>query len=173
MKLLNFILVAILFLCLCCQNPNPNVTQDGEDEFQHLKLDRQLNKKDKKFEDLIYVPIYSDIYFDIANQNLLLAATLSIRNTSFSDSLFVSTIDYYNTEGSLVKRYIDSPIVLMPMATINYVIEREDTSGGPGANFIIELSSDNSDAKPLVQAIMTGNSGNKGFAFSIDGYSVK
>lgn len=168
----NLIAIVILFCC-SCQNPDPNVTQYGEDEFKHMKLDRKLNQKDKKFEDVIYVPIYSDIYFDRTNQNLLLAATLSIRNTSFSDSLFVSKIDYYNTEGSLVKQYIDSPIVLMPMATINYVIEREDNSGGPGANFIVQLSSDNSNIKPLVQAIMTGKSGNKGFSFSTDGYSLK
>lgn len=57
------------------------------------------------------------------------------------------------------------------MATVNYVIEKEDTSGGPGANFLVELSSNNL-IKPLIQAIMIGENGNKGFAFSTDGYSI-
>jgi hypothetical protein len=103
-----------------------------------------------------------------------LAATLSIRNTSYSDSLFVTTIDYFNTEGNLVKNYIDNPISLPPMATINYVIEKEDDTGGAGANFIVSLTSRSKFVKPIIQAIMIGENGeNKGFAFAIDGYSIK
>ena len=59
------------------------------------------------------------------------------------------------------------------MATINYVIEREDDTGGSGANFIVKLSAKNEDVKPLIQAVMIGQYGNKGFAFSTDGYSIK
>ena len=119
------------------------------------------------------MPIYSDIYADQQEQKLLLSATLSIRNTSLNDTLFVSKIDYYNTEGDLVRSYIDNPISLSPMGTINYVIEKDDDTGGSGANFIVELSSKNKKIKPLIQAIMLGYSGNKSFAFSTDGYSVK
>lgn len=60
------------------------------------------------------------------------------------------------------------------MATVNYVIEKEDDTGGTGANFLVELSAKNPTIKPLIQAIMIGHSGNnKGFSFSTDGYSVK
>jgi len=158
-------------MTMACSNPDPNTTKAGEDELKSLELNRALSEKDKRFEYVIYVPIYSDIYLDRTNQRSLLSATLSIRNTSFSDSLFIPTVDYYNTEGHLVRNYIEQPIVLSPMATVNYVIEKEDTSGGPGANFIVKLYSDN-EIKPVIQAIMIGASGNKGFAFSNDGYLI-
>ena len=59
------------------------------------------------------------------------------------------------------------------MATVNYVIEREDDSGGSGANFIVKLSAKSEKVKPIIQAVMIGHVGNKGFAFSTDGYSIK
>ncbi len=169
----NYVVLFLLILLFAaCGSPDPNATRSGEDELKSLELDRALSKKDKKYEDVVYVPIYSDIYIDRVTQSSLLSATLSVRNTSPNDSLFVSNIDYYNTEGDLVKKFINQPIGLAPMATVNYVIEREDTSGGPGANFIVKLYSNNK-IKPLIQAVMIGENGNKGFAFSTDGYSIE
>ncbi len=172
MKTLQILTILITIFLISCEAPDPNATQTGENELESLELERDLVKADKKFEDIIYVPIYSDIYVDKVNQNSLLVATLSIRNTSLTDSLFVSKIDYYNTQGDLVRSYLDRPIALSGMATVNYVIEKDDTAGGSGANFIINLSSDH-DLKPLIQAIMIGENGNKGFSFSTDGYSIK
>jgi hypothetical protein len=172
MKTYLMLLVPLFVLIFGCASPDPNSTKSGEDELKSLELDRALSKNDRKFEDVLYVPIYSDIYIDKVIQSSLLSATLSIRNTSLNDSLFVTKIDYYNTEGDLVKAFINQPIGLAPMATVNYVVEKEDTSGGPGANFIVKLNSNNK-IKPLIQAVMIGENGNKGFAFSTDGYSIE
>ena len=170
---ISLIYIIVAAIALSCESPNPNIDDKGKDALASHEVKRDIATSDMAYEDIIYVPIYSDIYVDPSNQSSLLAATLSIRNTSDSDSLFISTIEYYNTNGNLVRSYLDNPISLSPMGTINYVIEKDDDTGGPGANFIVGMSSKNKDAKPLVQAIMIGESGNKGFAFSTDGYSVK
>ena len=164
--------VTTLFLNSCLEQ-DPNLNKSGKDEFKSLEIDKKLDKESIHFKDIIYVPIYSDIYIDTANPQHLLSATLSIRNTSFNDTLYVSKIDYYNTEGSLVRQYIDKTISINPMETVNYVIEKEDSIGGSGANFIIELRSKSTDIKPLIQAIMIGQLSNKSFSFSTDGYSIK
>lgn len=174
MNKLNLILILCSLLYISCsQSPDPNINSSGEDEIKAHEVTGNINMSDQDYKDLLYVPIYSDIYVDRANQSSLLSATLSIRNTSFEDTLFVSKIDYYNTEGQLVRSFVDNLIRLNPMGTINYVVEKEDDSGGPGANFIVELNSKNKNVKPLVQAIMIGHTGNKGFSFSTDGYSIK
>lgn len=166
--------VTFLLLLTSCGNRNPNLDKSGKDELKSHEIDHKFNKAEMKYNDTIYVPIYSNIYVDKQNQTRLLAATLSIRNTSFSDSLFVTKINYYNTDGLLVKNYLNNPISLPPMASINYVIEKEDDTGGSGANFIVALSAKNKYIKPIIQAIMIGENGeNKGFSFSTDGYSVK
>lgn len=171
-NIINFFFFFLLFT-FACQKANPNLDEKGRDELKNLEIDGAIDKAKQNFYDLIYVPIYSDIYVDQQNQSALLAATLSIRNTSYTDSLFVSKIDYFNTEGVLVRAYIDKPISILPMATINYVVEKDDDTGGNGANFIVEINSKNKNAKPLIQAIMIGQSRNLGFAFSTDGYSIK
>jgi len=165
-------MLLIVFLLSSCESPDPNVGTTGKDELKTLEIDHAIPKSEQKFKDVVYVPIYSDIYLDQQNQNLLLSATLSIRNTSYEDSLFVSKIDYFNTAGTLVRSYIENSISLPPMATVNYVIEQNDNTGGHGANFIVGLSARNKDVKPLIQAVMIGQNVNKSFAFSTDGYSI-
>lgn len=169
MKLLP--VIGICFLLISCLNTDPNMDETtGTDELEALEVKQPLDKSDSEYYETFYVPIYSDIYLDETNQNALLAATLSIRNTSSTDSIFISKIDYFNTNGDLVRNYINNQISLKPMATVNYVIERDDISGGSGANFIVKIRSKNANIKPLVQAVMIGQNGNKGFAFSTDGY---
>ena len=165
-------LFSLTFLIAACVEPNPNLDKSGNDEFKSYEVDHAINSNTQLYKDVIYVPIYSNIYVDQQNQKSLLAATLSIRNTSSSDSLFVSKIDYFNTDGNLVRSYIDNLISLPPMGTINYVIEKEDDTGGAGANFIVELSAESKNIRPLIQAIMIGQTGNKAYSFAVDGYSL-
>jgi len=170
-KNLAFIFILIMFNA--CIKQDPNLNKSGEDELKSLEIENPIDKEEIHYKDVIYVPIYSDIYIDTANPQHLLSATLSIRNTSFTDSLYVSKIDYYNTEGSLARQYIDNTISLNPMETVNYVIEKEDAIGGSGANFIVEISAKNSQIKPLIQAIMIGKLSHQSFSFLTDGYSIK
>lgn len=120
----------------------------------------------------VYVPIYSDIYNQTRDSRTLLTATLSIRNTSSKDSLFVSKIDYYNTQGDLVRNYLEAPIYLKPMESIDYVIEQQDTSGGSGANFLIDWYS-RKPLNPLFQAVMVGGLGSQAFSFTTEGIEVQ
>jgi len=169
----TYFIVFISFLLIGCDTTKPNQDIEGQDELESLEIHRDLDVDKLKLKDLIYVPIYSDIYGDLQNQALLLSATLSIRNTSLSDSLFIDQIKYYNTQGDLVEDYINGEtIAIPPMATVNYVIEKDDTSGGAGANFIVSIYAEHKNVKPIIQAVMVHYSGNKGFAFTTDGYSI-
>jgi hypothetical protein len=158
------------FLGSCKDLKNEEIPVEILDE--HM-LDRRVNKAivDSLIRQ-VYVPIYSDIYNQTRDTRTMLTATLSIRNTSIRDSLFVSTIDYYNTQGDLVRSYIDSPIYLKPMESIDYVIEQQDDSGGSGANFLIDWYS-KKQLTPLFQAVMVGGLGAQAFSFTTDGIEVE
>jgi hypothetical protein len=156
-----------------CGPPDPNTNINGKDELKSHEIDVSVSDTTMAFHDVIYIPIYSDIYIDAQNQNNLLAATLSIRNNSLTDSTFISNISYYNSEGIIVRKFIDNTIGIQSMETVNYVIERDDTSGGSGANFLVELYAKHKNFKPLIQAVMIGQNGNKGSSFSTNGYSIK
>ena len=101
----------------------------------------------------------------------MLTATLSIRNTSEKDSLFLSRVDYFNTKGNLVRSYLDSDIFLNPLETIDYVIEERDTLGGSGANFIVEWYG-KKHLTPVIQSVMVGGLANRIFSFTTEGSPV-
>ncbi|MDB4293256.1 DUF3124 domain-containing protein [Maribacter sp.] len=122
-------------------------------------------------EQKVYVPIYSDIYSQTKDVRFQLTATLSIRNISPTDTLFINTVNYHNTVGDKVRSYVTQPIFLKPLETLDYVIEQEDTEGGTGANFIIDWAA-KKELKPLFQAVMIGVVGQQGFAFTTEGIAI-
>jgi len=88
-------------------------------------------------EQTVFVPAYSHVYYR-TGQEYLLAITLSLRNTSLTDSNLLTSVRYYDTKGSLVKEYSKKFLQIPPMATAEFFVQDEDTSGGSGANFLVK-----------------------------------
>lgn len=63
--------------------------------------EKQIETKplDSLYQGQTYLPIYSHIYHIYDQRTFDLTATVSIRNISPSDSLFLLNADYYNTVG--------------------------------------------------------------------------
>lgn len=160
------------FLLLSGACKQPSAKEQPVEILDEHTLDRRINiaSIDSLIRE-VYVPIYSDIYNQTRDSRTLLTATLSIRNTSPKDSLFINKIDYYNTEGDLVRSYLDQSIYLRPMESIDYVIEQQDTSGGSGANFLIDWYSKR-PIKPMFQAVMVGGLGAQAFSFTTEGIEI-
>lgn len=114
---------------------------------------------------VVYVPVYSSIYWGFDRQLTDLAATLSIRNVA-DNPIIVHAVKYYDSHGKLVRQYINAPGVLGPLATADFVIQRRDTAGGPGANFLVEWSSAGDVDDPVIEAVMIGQHGNAGISFT-------
>jgi len=113
----------------------------------------------------VYVPVYSHIYYD-GGRPYLLEAMLSIRNVDPKRPIYVSAVEYYDTQGKLSKKQVDRLIELDPLQTIEFLVERHDVAGGSGANFIVEWHAGTKDTHaPLVEAIMVGRSGTNAISF--------
>ncbi len=164
-----YLLVAMIF---ACSPSDPNQGTVGQEIMDQNGL-ASSSITGYSIQDTVYVPVYSDIYSRSRDVRFLLTATLSIRNTSLKDTLIVNTIDYFDTHGELLVSYIDAPISLHPMATIDYVIEEEDETGGSGANFIVVWSAKNKHINPVIQSVMISTSGQQGVAFTTEGVSTR
>lgn len=163
-KLVSFIpLLAIL----SCENHVPNSETEITVEDHALK---NLPSKSDSLHNIkkVYVPVYSNIYQSSRNDRTSLTSTLSIHNTSETDTLFITRIDYHNTEGKLVKKYLENPIYLNTFETIEYVVDEKDDTGGSGANFVVEWYG-SKNLNPLFQAVMIGGLGSKSFSFTTEG----
>ncbi|MEZ4970852.1 MAG: DUF3124 domain-containing protein [Flavobacteriaceae bacterium] len=172
MRTIYKILIVVFFLSAAsCVETNPN--KDAEQLLDSHQISE--NRTALVMGDVnqtVYIPIYSEIYNRTKDAKVLLTATLSIRNTSEADTLFLSRVDYFNTEGALVRRYLEQSIYLKPLETIDYVIEEKDGEGGTGANFLIDWYAER-PLNPLFQAVMLGAVSNQAFSFTTEGVIVK
>lgn len=113
----------------------------------------------------VYVPVYSHIYYGDREKEFNLTATLSIRNTNLDKTIMLHTIDYFDSNGKLLKKYLETPIVLKKFSTIRYVIKAKDKSGGSGAKFIVRWKSKVLSNAPLIEAIMISTQSGQGISF--------
>ena len=121
----------------------------------------------------VYVPIYSHIYSGIKARPFDLAATLSIRNTNLNSSIKLVSVKYYDSEGKLVKDYLDAPISLKALASTRYIITEDDRAGGSGANFIVVWRSGQEVNAPVIEGVMIGTHSGQGISFVSRGQVIK
>lgn len=114
---------------------------------------------------IIYVPVYSHIYYQDQQRTIDLAATLSIRNTDGDQPIQIDAVLYYDSDGSLVRSYLEEPVRLLPMASIAFVVAESDRTGGVGANFIVAWSSATEPTPPVVEAVMISAASAQGISF--------
>lgn len=120
----------------------------------------------------VYVPVYSHIFFGDRGASFNLAATLSIRNADPAHSLSVTSADYYDSNGRLLKKHFDKPLVLKPLASTEIFIPESDTSGGFGASFIVRWTSEKPVAPPVVECLMIGARSGQGISILSPGRVV-
>jgi hypothetical protein len=123
----------------------------------------------------IYVPAYSRIYGSASGERKLieLSTTLRIDNTSATKPLVIERIEYFETTGKLVQRYLSEPIALRPFGTIEIIVPAEDDRGGAAANFIVEWAASGQIAEPLVEAVMIGSQDNTSYSFASPGRAIR
>lgn len=122
----------------------------------------------------VYVPVYSHIYHDNNQEQVMnLSATLSIRNTDLANSIIITSVRYDDTDGQLVRQDIESPVELKPLASTNFFIASDDTSGGSGANFIVEWVAEETVYEPVIEAVMISTSFQQGLSFVSPGKVLK
>ena len=120
---------------------------------------------------IVYVPVYSHNYADSGKPHLL-ETTLSIRNLDPNHPIYVKSVQYFDTEGALVKEYLGSEMRLNPLATGEFLVEKQDTSGGSGANFIVAWDAEEPVYEPLIEAVMVGFSEARSISFTSSGRAL-
>ncbi|WP_372752576.1 DUF3124 domain-containing protein [Labilibaculum sp.] len=119
-----------------------------------------------------YLPLYSQIYHNHEHKSFDLTVTVSIRNVSPNDSIYILKAEYFNTKGQEIREYFQKPIFLKPLETIEIIIDEEDKEGGSGANFIFDWAVKKKSMSPLFEAVMISTYGQQGLSFSTRGIEI-
>jgi hypothetical protein len=125
----------------------------------------------------IYVPSYSHIphgNFDKRGKpdRMLLSTLLSIRNTDHERPMTLVSAKYYDTDGKLIREYAPKPVEIAPMATIQYMVENKDDTGGSGAKFLVVWKSASPISAPLVETVNAYFFGTQSMAFTATGRPI-
>lgn len=172
------ILLVIIFATLLtsCKTEQSNPTSyKGKVELPQTQplTQEKIDVKDAVMGEIIYVPVYSHIYFRNESGTINLTATLSIRNTEFISPIIITSVSYYDSDGKLVRHYLTQPLEIPPMASKEYIVEEEDITGGVGANFIVEWSAKAIVSEPVVEAVMVTARSSQGISFVSSGRVIK
>jgi len=120
----------------------------------------------------VYVSAYPHVFMGPRGNIFDLAITLVIRNTDIKSPISVTTVDYYDTQGTLTKKFLGSPLRLKPMASTHILITEKDTSGGIGSNFIVRWEADREVNAPVIEAVMIGGRSGQGISFISQGQEI-
>ena len=167
MKPLFFLSLILAILTSCSPNKVPETKHHSNYHFE--TVDKSAFEKTEQ----VYIPIYSDIYYVDSKHTFSLTATLSIRNTSFKDSIYVFTIDYYNSGGEKVRRYNDSTLLVKPMESVEFVVEKKLDNGGGGGNFVVDWGAQPGGQKTNFDGVMIGTTGQQGISFTTEGIVIQ
>ena len=121
----------------------------------------------------VYVPAYSNVYSGPKKNPYQLATMLSIRNVDPVAGFKVTSIDYYDNDGRLLRRYLDAPMALGPLGSYHIYLEERDSKGGFGANFIVRWRTDRTINTPIIECVMIGATGGQGISFVSQGQEIR
>jgi hypothetical protein len=167
----RLLLTAALGVSLfACKEPEP---VSSLDPINWKMRSVELNTSDSLTTGSTYLSVYSQIYSRSESRTPDLTSTISMRNTSLTDSIYMLKADYYNTHGKLLRTYFKNPVFISPMETIEIVIDEVDNEGGTGANFIFDWAVKDETHEPLFEAVMISTSGQQGISFTAQGVRIK
>ena len=121
---------------------------------------------------LVYVPIYSHVYYGDRERTILLTGILSVRNTDPGQAITLLQADYYDSEGKLLRKYIAQPVTLGPLGSTRFIVKTSDTAGGSGANFLVRWKAETPVNEPILEGVMIGASGQQGISFTSRGVAI-
>ncbi len=169
MKKITVFLGLILFLHSCIDS-NLNLKRERVDMHQVNQFHK--GSIDLPHRDTIYIPIYSEIHMEHNARKIGLTVTMSIRNTSLKDTIYIEDINHYNSQGELVRKYLNDIMFLTPMQSTAYVIEESEIERELEGGFIVNWGANSSELKPIFQGVMISTHGPQGVSFITEGVSV-
>ena len=113
-----------------------------------------------------YLSVYSQVYSFSEERIHSLTSLISFRNTSEKDTMYLLRAEYYDEKGKSVKDYVEQPVFLAPLETLEILLTEDDLSSGSGNNFIIDWKIPKNSPEPLFEAVMNSTLGQQGLSFT-------
>lgn len=175
-----FLMFAVLLPMTGCGQLQPGREKTSEAD-RGFTIDRKVDEMPagplpvlrKSHGQTVYVPVYSNLSEGLTPSGseiiIPLMTNVSVRNVDSAYALTITASRYYDTAGKVLGEYLSEPRTLGPLETLTLVVKQTDLAGGVGANFLISWESDEEITTPIIEAIVAGGQGTRGYAFRVPG----
>ncbi|MCB9359936.1 MAG: DUF3124 domain-containing protein [Flavobacteriales bacterium] len=164
-----FLLIIGVIVFYSCDNKQKEMSSINPVNWNKRAV--ELNSNDSLIYGETYLSIYSQIYSYTEHLTHDLTSTISMRNTSLTDTIYMIRANYYDTHGKLIRTYFKNPIYIAPMETVSIVIDETDKEGGTGANFIFDWAIKPHTTEPIFEGIQLSTAGR--ISFTTNGIRTK
>jgi hypothetical protein len=82
-------------------------------------------------------------------------------------------VRYFDSDGKLVRKYLEKSQAIGPLATTRFIVEEHDTAGGSGAKFLVEWRSLKPVTPPVIECIMITIQSGLGISFVTHGRVIR
>lgn len=170
---LTYSLVLLFFIgCIAC-NSSKERKEKPLSKIDWSSKEVDLDEIDSLVTGTTYLSVYSQIYSYTEHTSIDLTATVSMRNTAANGKLYLLKADYFDTEGNRIHSYVQKPIEISQLETLEIVIAEFDKKGGTGANFLFEWAIEPESSSPIFEAVMISTYGQQGLSFTTQGHQIK
>ncbi len=169
--------VLLSIICFSCGESQVNTVEyfnkKNSMNIKSHEVEKSLDLQAIVKGETVYVPVYSSVYYKDSASLYNLTATLNIRNIDRNEELFLQEIDYYNSKGEPVKKFLNKILKIKPLETFELVIAESDISGGTAASFIVKWASKKNMQSPIVEAVMISTRQGVGLSFITNGKVIE
>ena len=85
----------------------------------------------------------------------------------------LKSVDYYDSDGALLNRYLDKAVTVAPMGSVRYIVPESEAKGGAGAKFLVEWEAAQAVVEPVIESVMIGTKLQQGISFLSTGRVTK
>lgn len=117
----------------------------------------------------VYLPLYSSIFVGDRDMVFNMSENISIRNVDRETAIVLETVDYFDTQGRLLRSLIDSPRSIPPFSSTHFHIRESEDAGSTGAKLLVRWRAEKGVNPPLVEAIMVSTRSQQGISFTTRG----
>lgn len=144
----------VIFLFASCAKESGNLPKAKESvDFNPETVSPSLKAFKQVKGQLLYLPVYSNVPYQIDTLKFDMSAFVAIHNTDLKGKIYLTKVLYFNQDGKLVDNFLpNGTMTIEPLATKDFYIPYEDQSG-TGANFLVEWRSDSLVNEPLIESV--------------------
>lgn len=164
-----FVFILVLIIFNSCDNNQKEMSSMNPVNWKKRAI--EINTHDSLIYGETYLSIYSQVFSYTEHLTHDLTSTISMRNTSITDTIYIISSKYFDTHGKLIRTYFEKPIYIAPMETVAIVIDETDKEGGTGANFLFFWAIKTQTTEPIFEGVQLSTAGR--ISFTTHGVRLK